>query len=105
MNNNDTAWRRRLGGRVRGWGGLLSGLVIGAVAFGFSTAGAGGDDLKDPGGRQRIPPEIGEECSEGCDNEEINEYVWGEGLTEYILEQAFDAPPTRTPGLVAVAQP
>jgi len=76
----------------------MVGLIIGAVAFGASTAGAGPSDLEDPGGRQ---PSIEEECREGCDNEEISEYVWGEGLTEYILEQALEAPPTTTGRLAA----
>jgi hypothetical protein len=92
MNDIVKPWHRRLHDRLRGGGGLLVGLIIGAAAFGASTAGAGGD-LKDPGGQQRIPPEIDEECAEGCDQEEINEYVWGEGLSEYILEQVFEAPP------------
>jgi hypothetical protein len=93
MNNSANVGRRRLRDRLRGGGGLMLGLLIGAAAFGASTAGAGGGDLKDPGGQQRIPPEIGEECAEGCDDEEISEYVWGEGLSEYILEQVFEAPP------------
>ena len=46
-----------------------------------------------PGRTAADPPEIDEECAEGCDQEEINEYVWGEGLGEYILEQVFEAPP------------
>ena len=41
MNDIAISWHRRLYERLRGWGGLLVGLVIGAVAFGASTAGAG----------------------------------------------------------------
>jgi hypothetical protein len=103
MNDTAISWHRRLAERLRGWGGLTVGLLIGAAAFGASTAGAGGD-LQDPGGQQRIPPEIGEECAEGCDQEEKNEYVWGEGLSEYIIEQVFEAPPP-PPGRVAAETP
>ena len=103
MNDIPISWQRRLYDRIRRWRGLMPGLVIGAVAFGASTAGAGGD-LKDPGGQQRIPPEIDEECAEGCDQEEINEYVWGEGLGEYIIEQVLEAPPA-PPGRVAAETP
>jgi hypothetical protein len=103
MNDTAITGHRRLYDRLRGRGGLIAGLMIGAVAFGASTVGAGGD-LKDPGGQQRIPPEIDEECAEGCDQEEINEYVWGEGLSEYILEQVFEAPP-QPPDRVAADTP
>ena len=103
MNDIAISWQRRLYDRIRRWRGLIPGLVIGAVAFGASTAGAGGD-LRDPGGQQRIPPEIDEECAEGCDQEEINEYVWGEGLGEYIIEQVLEAPPA-PPGRVAADTP
>ena len=73
MNDTTISWHRRLYERLRGWGGLMVGLLIGAAAFGASTAGAGGD-LKDPGGPQKLE----EECAEGCDQEEISEWVWGE---------------------------
>ena len=50
MNDTAITWHRRLYDRLRGWGGLMLGLIIGAVAFGVSTAGAGPtDDLQDPG--------------------------------------------------------
>lgn len=89
MNDIGNAWHRRLHERLRGWGGLMVGLVIGAAAFGASTAGAGGGDLKDPGG----PQQIEEECAEGCDNEEVREWIWnGEGFLETIW-----APPPTTP--------
>ena len=63
MNDTAITWSRRLYERLRGWGGLILGLTIGAVAFGVSTAGAGPtDDLQDPAGPQGIK----EECAEGC---------------------------------------
>jgi len=91
-------WYRRLYDRLRGSGGLTLGLIIGAVAFGASTAGAGPSGLQDPGGLRRG---IAEECREGCDQEEANEHLWGDGLTEYILDQVFEAPPTTTPRRLA----
>ena len=50
MNDTAISWHRRLYDRLRGWGGLMLGLTIGAVAFGASTAGAGPtDDLQGNG--------------------------------------------------------
>jgi hypothetical protein len=91
MNMNDVAipWHRRLYERLRGWGGLMVGLIVGAMAFGVSTVGAGSDDLKDPGGQQQID----EECAEGCDGEEIHEWAVN---GEWFLEDIFWAPPTTT---------
>jgi hypothetical protein len=99
MNDTAISWHRRLYDRLRGWGGLLLGLIIGAVAFGASTAGAGPtDDLQDPGGQQRIE----EECAEGCSWEEWREHTWnGEGF----LESVFAPPPTTTTPVRLVANP
>jgi hypothetical protein len=97
VNDDATRWRRRLNEKLRGWGGLIVGLGIGALAFGASTAGAGpADDLQDPGGQQYIK----EECAEGCDDEEIREWVvtgeiYNEALIEWGREQ-LEAPPTTT---------
>ena len=93
MNDRANSWHRRLGGRLRGWGGLIVGLIIGATAFGVSTAGAGGD-LQDPGG----PQQIKEECAEGCDFEEVREWTWN---GEPFLEHIWSPPPTTTPVRVA----
>lgn len=90
MNDTSISWHRRLYDRLRGLGGLTVGLVIGAAAFGATTAVAGPSDLTDPGGPQQDPQE---ECREGCDDEEINGEFW-QGFGVYILEQIFDAPPS-----------
>jgi hypothetical protein len=90
MNDTAIAWHRRLYDRLSGWGGLIMGLTIGAVAFGASTVGAGPtDDLQDPGGQQRID----EECAEGCDSEEKREWVV---TGEFFLEDYFAPPPPTT---------
>src|SRR5262245_28502020 len=91
MRGNAIAWHRRVYERLRSWGGLFVGLVIGAVAFGMSTAGAGSsDDLQDPAGPQRID----EECAEGCSQEEVREWIWnGEPFLEDVL---WSPPPTTT---------
>jgi hypothetical protein len=90
VNDSANTRHRRLYERLRGWGGLIVGLTIGAVAFGVSTAGAGPtDDLQDPTGPQGIK----EECAEGCDGEEIHEWaVTG----EWFLEELWAPPPTTT---------
>jgi hypothetical protein len=97
MNDTAISWHRRLYDRLRGWGGLMLGLIIGAVAFGASTAGAG-PSLQDPAMRQQG---IEEECAEGCDFEENKEHFWGEGLGEYILKRIFEAPPAPTDQITA----
>jgi hypothetical protein len=67
------------------------------VAFGASTAGAGPtDDLQDPGGPQAIK----EECAEGCDQEEVREWIWN---GEPFLETIFEAPPPTTTTPVRLA--
>ena len=97
MNDTAIAWHRRLYDRLRGWGGLIMGLTIGAVAFGVSTVGAGPtDDLQDPGGQQRIE----EECAEGCDDEEWREWVV---TGEFFLEDYFAPPPPTTTPVRVVA--
>lgn len=91
MNDNAIPWHLSLYDRLRGWGGLTLGLIIGAVAFGASTAGAGGGggDLTIPAGQQQIK----EECAEGCDFEEVREWTWnGEPFLEHVW-----APTTTTP--------
>ena len=73
MDNTAISWHRRLYGRLRGWGGPMVGIVIGAAAFGASTAGAGSARICRT---RQGPAEIREECAEGCDQEEKNEWVW-----------------------------
>ena len=78
----------------------MVGLIIGAAAFGASTAGAGGD-LQGPGRTAAHPAEIEEECAEGCDQEEINEYVWGEGLPRVHHRTGLRGPPRPPSGVAA----
>jgi hypothetical protein len=91
MAEHSSAGDRRRYERLRGWGSLVVGLGIGAVAFGASTAGAGPSDVQSPGGPR---PHLKEECAEGCDNEEVREWIWN---GEPFLETVFAPPPTTTP--------
>jgi len=100
MDEQTRSPRRGVLDRLRGARGLVAGVAIGAVAFGASTAGAGPSGFADRGGSTAS---IEEECREICDQEEVKEYVWGEGLTEYILEGLLEAP--RSPSLKAAPTP
>jgi hypothetical protein len=99
MTGDNDAVRRRRYDRLRSWGGLALGVGIGAIAFGASTAGAGPSDVQSPGGPR---PHLKEECAEGCDNEEVREWIWN---GEPFLETIYAPPATTSPPVRLAIKP
>ena len=89
MNDTAITWSRRLYDRLRGWGGLILYLTIGAVASGVSTAGAG-PICRTPQGRRGIEGGVRGRLQV----REVREWTWN---GEPFLEHVWAPPPTTMP--------